>query len=172
MRDCPNAEMRDLLPDLLHGRGDVGRLAEARAHVATCDACRAELELLRALRSATVVEASTDVGRIAAAIPSYRQASLWRAAGRSRLLQAAAAILVLVGGATVVRESTRVAPPDSVTTASSTLASGTELPVGEALADVSDSDLRELLDELQELDAVMSEETEVVVVPSLGKDGV
>ncbi|HEV8233601.1 MAG TPA: zf-HC2 domain-containing protein, partial [Gemmatimonadaceae bacterium] len=47
MTDCPNAEMRDRLPDLLHERLDASARAVVMAHVDGCDDCRAELMLLR-----------------------------------------------------------------------------------------------------------------------------
>ena len=36
MNDCPNAEIRDRLPDLLHDRLDPSARAAVTAHVATC----------------------------------------------------------------------------------------------------------------------------------------
>ena len=50
MSDCPNAEIRDLLPDLLHDRLDAPTRARVLAHVDGCADCRSELELLRSLR--------------------------------------------------------------------------------------------------------------------------
>lgn len=75
MSDCPNAEIRDLLPDLLHDRLDAPTRARVVAHVDGCADCRAELELLRSMRGA--LERGTpriDVGRVAAALPSPRRA--------------------------------------------------------------------------------------------------
>lgn len=77
MRDCQNAELRDLLPDLAADR--LSGLARDRvvAHVARCPACTAEVDLLRrvshVLRGAAPV---LDVGRIVAALPSPRSAGL------------------------------------------------------------------------------------------------
>jgi len=47
MTDCPNVEMRDRLPDLLHERLDPSTRAAVLAHVADCQDCDAELTLLR-----------------------------------------------------------------------------------------------------------------------------
>src|SRR4029079_3088314 len=47
MTDCPNAEMRDRLPDLLHERLETSVRAAVMAHVDECDDCRAEIALLR-----------------------------------------------------------------------------------------------------------------------------
>lgn len=67
MRDCPNAEVRDLLPDLVHGSLDAARCAEVEAHVAGCEECTAELALLRTARLALLRTPAIDVGRVARA---------------------------------------------------------------------------------------------------------
>jgi hypothetical protein len=54
MNDCPNAEIRDRLPDLLHDRLDVSTRAAVMAHVDDCVDCRAELELLKGVRGVMV----------------------------------------------------------------------------------------------------------------------
>lgn len=36
MTDCPRADMRDLLPDLMHGALDAAARAEVERHVMTC----------------------------------------------------------------------------------------------------------------------------------------
>src|SRR5437764_7404025 len=51
MTDCPNAEMRDRLPDLLHERLDPSARAAVVAHVADCQDCDLELTLLRQART-------------------------------------------------------------------------------------------------------------------------
>ena len=70
MIDCPNAEIRDRLPDLLHERLDAEARVAVLAHVSGCAACRAELELLRALRGAIVRETTVDVGRVTRVVVS------------------------------------------------------------------------------------------------------
>lgn len=71
MTDCPNAEIRDLLPDLVHGTLGGAERARVESHVATCADCASELALLRAARRAlsTGVPA-VNVERIASALPS------------------------------------------------------------------------------------------------------
>lgn len=70
MTDCLNAEMRDALPDYLNGTLEVARTAEVRAHVAACDECAAELELLRVVSASAPSAPPMDVARIASAIPT------------------------------------------------------------------------------------------------------
>lgn len=69
MNDCVSAEMRDVLPDAVHGRLDAAKLAEVEAHVASCDACAAELELLRAVVASMPIVPAMDVQRIVTALP-------------------------------------------------------------------------------------------------------
>lgn len=104
MNDCPNAEMRDLLPDLLHDRLDAVVRATVEAHVAACVDCQAELILLQQLRVAMSRTVRVDVARIAAAIPAARPSVPM---GRSRHTWvdwriAAAVTLLLAGGTSVM----------------------------------------------------------------------
>ena len=70
MSDCSNADIRDLLPDLLHDRLDAHTRARAVAHVQDCADCRSELELLRSLRgSFDRGTPRVDVDRVVAALP-------------------------------------------------------------------------------------------------------
>src|SRR5205085_2191809 len=70
MTECMNAEMRDALPDYLNGTLDAARTAEVRAHVAACNECAAELELLRVVAASAPGAPPMDVARIAHAIPT------------------------------------------------------------------------------------------------------
>jgi anti-sigma factor RsiW len=72
MIDCPNGDIRDLLPDLLHDRLSPSERARVEPHVASCEPCRAELALLRDLRATMGRTPLIDVASIAAAIPAYR----------------------------------------------------------------------------------------------------
>jgi len=99
MIDCQNGNVRDALPDYLHDRLDPARRAEVEAHFATCDACRAELSLLRDLRATMRRAPVVDTAAIAAAIPPYRVLAKrswltgWRAA--------AAVAAIAVGGTSI-----------------------------------------------------------------------
>ncbi|HEY0994865.1 MAG TPA: zf-HC2 domain-containing protein, partial [Gemmatimonadaceae bacterium] len=68
MRDCVNGEVRDRLPDLLHGQLPMADRAAVLAHVSACAECTAELALLRELRGAMAVAPAVDVSRIVAAV--------------------------------------------------------------------------------------------------------
>lgn len=106
MGDCINTEIRDALPDLIHERLDTSQRARVEAHVAACSDCAAELALVR--RAAAVLTLGAprmDARRIAAALPSGVRAR--RAGqpslGRPRLYQLAAAVVLVVLGAGLVR---------------------------------------------------------------------
>jgi len=98
MTDCPNAEIRDLLPELVNGRLDAAARADVERHVRDCDECAAEVTLLRELRSALHAAPKVDVAAIVAAVPDYR-----RPRGRSWIgWRTAATITVLVAGGSSV----------------------------------------------------------------------
>jgi anti-sigma factor RsiW len=171
MTDCPNGEVRDLLPDLLHDRlaPDVRR--DVEAHVRGCDECRAELALLGAMRSSLRRAPAVDAAAIAAAIPSYRAPSR-RSWGGWR---AAAAIVVLAAGGTSVavlqsRQGAGVSGGDTaavvaVRTADSIAPSAAEAPRelalgSSAVSDLDDGELSTLLANLQTIEAVPSADVE------------
>jgi hypothetical protein len=112
MTDCPNAEIRDLLPDLAHGSLDAATRARVEAHVAGCRECRSELDLLRTARSVLAGRSvpEVDVATIVRALPRPRSRArrdVWRWA-------AAAVVLVAVGGAWIAlsrQVASRPAPP-------------------------------------------------------------
>ena len=71
MNDCVMTEVRDALPDLLHGRLSELDTVTMTAHVESCPECRAELALLRELRLSAPLAPPMDAVRIASALPPY-----------------------------------------------------------------------------------------------------
>jgi Putative zinc-finger len=112
MNECVSAEIRDALPDLIHGSLDAARAADVEAHVASCAECVAELDLLRVVVASATKAPAMDVGRIAAALPTpTRRGLLLHQGGRqpagsrklqtvwSRpLLRAAATVAIVTAG--------------------------------------------------------------------------
>ncbi len=104
MSDCSNAEIRDLLPDLLHDRLDARTRARVVAHVDGCADCRSELELLRSLRDS--LERGTPrvhLDRIVAALPSPASVRPPQHGRTRRVLhdwRIAAAVTFIVAGGT------------------------------------------------------------------------
>ncbi|MDB4884257.1 MAG: hypothetical protein JWL95_3023 [Gemmatimonadetes bacterium] len=111
MNDCPNGDIRDLLPELLHGRLAPAARERVEAHVATCAMCREEFGLLRDLRATLRRAPAIDAAAVAAAIPAYRAPvrrswTSWRAA--------AAIVTIAVGGTSVALVSRQTHTPPVV----------------------------------------------------------
>ena len=166
MRDCDNAKMRDLLPDLLHDRLTVDVRAEVEAHLVSCADCRAELALLRGVQAAVAGRGTPaiDAARVSASLRPYRARSAWSAASQSWPLRAAAAVVLVAGAATLLRDGDSATRPDTVFAS----AHPSELSVG-GLTDIPDSDLQTLLDGMGKLEAVTPAEPDVIVVPAVGR---
>ena len=124
MTDCPNGDVRDLLPDLLHDRLAPAVRREVEAHVRDCADCRNELALLRSMRSTLRRAPAVDVAAIASAIPAYRTATRRTWGG----WRAAAAIVILAAGGTsvVVLQRDATSAPGSAAIAVGGSASRTE----------------------------------------------
>ncbi|MEO7457263.1 MAG: zf-HC2 domain-containing protein [Gemmatimonadaceae bacterium] len=107
MNDCLNADVRDLLPDLLNDRLPAAERQLVESHVAHCADCGAELMLLKDVRAATTRTPRVDVATIVAAVPAYRAPARRSWVG----WRVAAAITVVAAGASsllVARAGTRV----------------------------------------------------------------
>lgn len=123
MNDCMNADVRDALPALLHGRLDASDSAAILAHLETCAVCRAEFELLKSVRAAAPLAPAIDATRIAAAIKPYShtQTGALRPSGVRRMgaFRWAAAAALVAGAGWMASDfssvESRVAPaPSSV----------------------------------------------------------
>lgn len=123
MNDCPNAGIRDRLPDLVHGGLDASTRAAVLAHVGECADCRSELELIRGIHEMLVAQAPrVDVTWVAAALPKPPQRRMVSVQRRtwSDWRIAATVTLLVAGGSSVAiyhrigaRPSSRVAIIDS-----------------------------------------------------------
>lgn len=170
MRDCGRSDVRDLLPDVLHGRLDQAAHAAAMRHVAECPDCAAELALLRSLRSALDVAPEVvpalDTARISAAIaaarrpvrqddavgriiPGHRRA----APGRRVAWRLAAAIAIAAAGAAGWSLLGR-APIPTTAPGHTAIALQSGLVLDGGVSDLPDSDVEELLQSLDSLHAV------------------
>lgn len=138
MTDCPNGEMRDRLPDLLHDRLAPAERREVQAHLAGCADCRAELTLLGDVRASLRAVPAVNVAAIAAAIPAYRPLLVLSSSRRSWVgWRVAAAITILaVGGSSAVllSRSSSVTPAAVVAAAPSAAAVPATRPTNSAAA--------------------------------------
>ncbi|MEO8879569.1 MAG: zf-HC2 domain-containing protein [Gemmatimonadaceae bacterium] len=112
--------MRDLLPELVNGRLDAMTQLAVEAHVAECEECAEEVELLRALRPALMRGPVVDATSIAAAVRAQVPATARRGVARPApmwTMRIAAALLLAVGaiGFAYALRGKRAAPEVAVT---------------------------------------------------------
>lgn len=116
MRDCVNAEVRDRLPELVHGLLEEAERAGVESHVAECPDCAAEAALIR--RAAGVIALASprvDARRIATALPLSRVSAQaprprWSGGG----LRIAAALVVAAAGIGTLQYATRDRVSDDI----------------------------------------------------------
>src|SRR5678815_2493129 len=87
MNSCMEIETREMLPDLLHGKLDASARARVEKHVAGCEECREELEVLRTVKAAAIFAPTIDVNRVVGHIAPYAKiTSEVEAPARSRVV--------------------------------------------------------------------------------------
>jgi len=110
MNECTDSNIQEMLPDLLHRTLADNARKRVEAHVATCESCREDLDVLRMVKSAAVFAPSIDVDRVVRQIPPYRTIvpAIERPAGArvvSWLVAASLALVVLGGGSVLMIQS-------------------------------------------------------------------
>ncbi len=184
MRDWTRDELQDCLPDLLHGRLPADEVAEVERAVAADPELSAELALLRSVRRAYRSAApSIDVARIVSALPvpsaaqisplvddlAARRANKLRRPLISHRFARAAALLVVVGGGTMVTvwSGRRNADIPAVTSVSaeSLVAAGQamQLRFGTSTDELSTEQLRALEADIQSLDGTPSADPDATI---------
>jgi anti-sigma factor RsiW len=118
MNKCTDSNIQEMLPDLLHGTLPANARERVEAHLATCDECREDVEILRTVKTAAVFAPRIDVDRVVRQIPPYRaivppteRPATTRMV--SWLVAAALAVVVVGGGSLVLMRPTagNVQPP-------------------------------------------------------------
>lgn len=197
MSDCQARDIQEMLPDLLHRMLSGGDLERVEAHLAGCESCREELAVIRTVKAAAVFAPSIDVGKIIRQIPPYTPIEpAVRAPARARLAQwlvAATVGVVIIGGGSVLWNR-QTDTPDSVVTAAPPPpvpivgASSTQLPppsgavqgasaaaptfaLAADVTSLSDGDLVQLMNEMDNFDALPNAEPEPVIAVD-ASDGV
>jgi hypothetical protein len=182
MIDCPNAEIRDQLPELVNGRLAGDALLVVRAHVVDCSPCQAEVLLLERTRAMLILATPrVDTAAIAQALPAPRvqlrsRAFDWRIA-------ATIALLAVGGGGTAVMYSNRTSPRLTDTIAlgigapvsSVAISDGSELSISSDLSDLSDEQLGALVGSVDGIEALPAADVRAPsqlggVVPGVGRD--
>ena len=110
MNKCINSDIQEMLPDLLHRTLADDARKRIEAHVATCESCQEDLDVLRTVKSAAVFAPSIDVDRVVRQIPPYRTIvpAIERPASTrvvSWLVAASLALVVLGGGSVLMIQS-------------------------------------------------------------------
>lgn len=169
MNDCPNAEMRDQLCDVVHRTLSDADCRRVEEHIATCPDCAAEIELLRRARavlSRTAPAVSTSA--IVAALPRPQRARAmsfanWRVAASIAVIALGAASLSLVR----VQNARNDGAPDSVGTMVAANIDTHTLSFSGRLSALQDEDLEQLLADIDEFDgATPVEPSTVLPVPT------
>lgn len=197
MNKCIDTEIQEMLPDLLHGSLDGHERQQVEAHLATCESCREDLDVIRTVKGAAVFAPAIDVDRVARQIPPYRMIVPGvEQPTRTRIvswLVAAAVILAIVGGGSVLiskqlkttpatiatagPESVKVpiakkTPNDSQATAtkveSLTPAHPRALALSSDIDNLSDGNLRQLMNDMNQFDALPAAEPEPVIAVDSG----
>jgi len=137
MNDCADGNMRDRLPDYVHGTLSAAERRVVSAHLATCADCTAEVEVIKAASRAFAAPA-IDTARIVRALPRGSRRRFAMPVGRVQQLAAAIGIFV-VGGLSVVavRElmgRAGATSPAQAPAPATTLAATTPAPVAAPVA--------------------------------------
>jgi anti-sigma factor RsiW len=193
MNKCTDIKIQELLPDLLHGSLDDHARSEVEAHLASCESCREDLDVIRTVKSAAIFAPSIDADRVARQIPPYRMIVPGvEQPARTKMISwlvAAGLVLAVVGGGSLVISKQSVRPagpvaaivPESIkitggsTQAESTVrATGTsksaasDVPapafaIAANVDDLSDGNLVQLMNDMDQFDALPAAEPEPVI---------
>lgn len=161
MSECMEREIRDMLPDVLHGTVGTADRARIEAHLANCANCREELDVLRAVQSAAVFAPTIDVPGIVRRIPPY--GILVPAVERPvrspvlKWLVAAGLGLAVIGGGSAL-----LTDRDPVEQQRVAVAAPASLFLASGLDDLSDRGLVQLMSEMNTFDALPANEPEPV----------
>lgn len=142
--------VREVFPDVLHGKADAELATVVRLHIAGCAECRAEAEVIAGLFGATV---PVPAGLHERVIRAYQATSRARRIAPRHLAMAATVAAALIGG-TLLIDSTRspvVTPVTTsqesglgVVTVDAAMATGTG-----SLEDLTVEELEQLLGEIE-----------------------
>jgi len=69
MIECANVDMQDLLPEFVSELLGASERIEVERHLSACSACRADVEVLRAVQRVRPIPTSINVAAIVAALP-------------------------------------------------------------------------------------------------------
>jgi anti-sigma factor RsiW len=189
MTEMTHDEIRDGLPDLVHGKVDADRRSAIENHLRSCAECASELRVLQMVNEAPSFAPMIDAVKVANAIPPYGGVPAERPRATTRRFQwalaAAAAVVVAgtlllrgvsstvspavtpsrVGSVPVTRSPATPSPiaasiPGESTNKVSVRNSSRELQVATALDGISDVGVAQLTRDLDGLDGLPSSDPE------------
>jgi anti-sigma factor RsiW len=156
MNKCTNSEIQELLPDLEHGRLTAVARQNVEEHLAGCESCREDLRIIRVVKGAALFEPSIDVDRVVRQIPPYRMPALPREAPpRTRVVQWLVAATVGAVPETLPSPRLGVALPEVRHTPA--------LSLGADVQELSDGNIQQLMDEMDNFDALPNTEPEPIL---------
>lgn len=164
MNDCQNIEIREALPELVHGALREIERAGVLEHLDECDDCAAELAIIRAVLGSAAV-APVDVSRIAAAIPPYRRKV--SRINRAYLELAAACVIAAIGISAVAVHNSRSAAVGAHSAAAAGAAAANRGLALVNTSDLSDAGLAQLTQDLDKLQAMPTADPESVTPAAL-----
>ena len=185
MTETTHEQIRDLLPDALHGTLDAERATIVESHLHGCAECAAEMRVLRMVMDAPSFAPMIDAVKVSSAILPYGGVPAERPRARPLVWQTALAVaaVVLVAVTLMIRGTAAPLPPVAqprvasvpapVTSAPATAepvvtAKATppvkELQVAVGLDGLSDGSIAQLSRELDGLDGLPSAEPETLGV--------
>ena len=178
MNDCPNVEIRELLPDYLSGTLSASRRAEVDSHLATCADCADELEVLQLVREAyaQATVPSVNVNAIVAALPKKASRPAIRSWRRGPAFQIAAAVtfIALGGMSLAVARSFFNGNPESAVVdpiVANTAMGETPFSFAGGLSDLGDDDLEALISALESVEALPVAEPSEIPLSGTGRQG-
>jgi anti-sigma factor RsiW len=181
MIDCPNLGVRDRLADLAKDTLGPADRELVLVHLTECAACAAEIEILRTTRLILLKSTpKVNVQGIALALPRYGVPSIAGAPSRrawSNSWRIAAAVTFLAAGFGSYELLNNDSAPRFQDTITASVAhdSTVGLALTGALADMSDAELRDLVGDIETIEALPSTEVEAmssVGVPAILPDSV
>src|SRR5256885_6373855 len=114
MNKCIDTPIREMLPDLLHGSLDEQARRLVETHLAGCESCREDLDVIRIVKNAAVFAPRIDVKQVVRQIPPYRAIVPGaRTPARAKMVQwlAAAGLTIADAGGRALGISEAPPPP-------------------------------------------------------------
>jgi len=189
MNKCIESEIQAMLPDMLHDTLTAAEKSRVEAHVARCEECEEDLEVLRKVKRSTVFTPSIDIDKIIRRIPPYQiippplerpvelpvEHPLERPRIASWLAAASLVLVAVVGGSMLLvrsdsREPTTAATitsqPAIVIPAPEIANAGSRTPalaLASGVEELSDGSLVQLMSEMNGFDALPATDPEPVL---------